>query len=180
MNDKHSDSGKQEIRIQMKTDIRRASIDDVFEIHRMVGDIDGIIQHPVHFYHIMIHYFGNTFFIAHEGQKFAGLVWGFVSQTDHDILFLWQIGLLKVYRGKGVSQQLMRTFIKAAIENQCNKVHATVETANIASFRMFEKMGFENISSGELVKENERRAIKNYYGSGTNQILYEYLLESDR
>ena len=39
-----------------------------------------------------------------------------------------------------------------------------------------EKMGFKNVSMGNTIVENEKKAIVNYYGSGTNQILYEYKL----
>lgn len=156
--------------------ITTPSNDDFIEIQKLIGELKGLVQHPVHFYKIMIHYFGNSFFIIKKDDKIIGFVWGFVSQTNKDILFLWQIGVIKEFRGKNIAQKLVERFIEYAKDNNCKKVHATVETGNIASWKMFEKMGFKNVSMGNTIVENEKKAIVNYYGSGTNQILYEYKL----
>ncbi|MGC9345037.1 MAG: hypothetical protein ACP5E3_20195, partial [Bacteroidales bacterium] len=60
----------------------------------------------------------------------------------------------------------------------CNAVIATVETDNTPSQRLLEKFGF-NIDSQkyrkgdqEMLNVDGREAIKNYYGSGTDQIFY--------
>jgi len=153
--------------------LTKATLEDVFGVQEFVGQLKGLVQHPVHFYNIMIRYFGNTFFILKDENRIVGFVWGFVSQTDHEVLFLWQIGVAESHRGTKAVRQLMDKFIEAARENNCRKVHATVETENIASCKLFEKMRFRNISSGDTLIENGRKATINYYGSGTNQVLYE-------
>ncbi|MFO7923048.1 MAG: GNAT family N-acetyltransferase [Bacteroidales bacterium] len=150
--------------------------DDIPEIHRLIGRLEGLVQHPVHFYKIMFNYFGNSFFIVKEAGRVIGFTWGFISQTDKDIFFLWQIGVSEEFRGKNLAQKLIGKLIEFAKKNNCKKIHATVETGNVGSWKMFEKMGFENASEGNTVVENGRKAIINYYGSGTNQILYEYQL----
>ncbi|MFP4488134.1 MAG: GNAT family N-acetyltransferase, partial [Bacteroidales bacterium] len=121
-------------------------------------------------------YFGNSFFIVKEKDEIIGFAWGFISQTDKDIFFLWQIGLDRKYRGRKLAQKLTGRLMDFAKDNGCKKLHATVETGNIPSARMFEKMNFKNISQGNTVIENGKKAMVNYYGSGTNQILYEYVL----
>ncbi|MCF8233489.1 MAG: GNAT family N-acetyltransferase [Bacteroidales bacterium] len=158
--------------------LTKATLKDVFEVQEFVGQQDGLVQHPVHFYNIMIRYFRNTFFIMRDENRIIGFVWGFVSQAEPDVLFLWQIGVAESHRGSGISHQMMEVFIEAARENNCRKVHATVETENIASCKLFEKMRFRNISSGNTLVENGRKAIMNYYGSGTNQVLYEYVVSN--
>ncbi len=156
--------------------ITSATVDDLSDIHQFIGNLEGLVQHPVHFYRIMIEYFGNSFFVMRNEEKIAGFVWGFVSQTNRDIFFLWQIGVSKEYRGKNVAKKLIEKLIASAGELRVKKIHATVETGNIASCRMFEKQGFNNISKGLTTVENGRQAIVNYYGSGTNQVLYELII----
>jgi L-2,4-diaminobutyric acid acetyltransferase len=153
--------------------ITKATGEDVFEIHRFIGNLEGLVQHPVHFYKIMIEYFGNSFFVIKTDDKVIGFVWGFVSQRNSDVFFLWQIGVSKEHRGKDIARKLIDRLITSAKELQYKKIHATVETGNIASCKLFEKYGFTNISKGNTVVENGRKAIANYYGSGTNQVLYE-------
>jgi len=150
--------------------------DNAVEIHKLIGKLDGLVQHPLHFYKIMINYFGNSFLVVKKDNTIIGFVWGFISQVERDTFFLWQIGILKEYRGKKLTHKLIEKLIAFAEENNCKKFHATVETGNIASWKMFEKMGFKNVSAGDVIVENGKKAICNYYGSGTNQILYEYKL----
>lgn len=158
-------------------DITTARLEEVFKIHELIGKLEGLVQHPVHFYNIMIRYFGNTFFVAKEGDKIAGFVWGFISQSDPEVLFLWQIGVTEEYRGNQLSRKLIDSFTQAARDNGCTRIHATVEPENIPSWKMFEKMGFKSITKDgiETITQNEKEAMVDYYGSGTNQFLYEYI-----
>ena len=153
--------------------ITEATLDRVFEIHQLVEELEGLVHHPVHFYNIMIRYFGNSFFIAKENDKIIGFVWGFVSQTDPQVCFLWQIGVSANFRGKGISGKLLGSFIHFAAEKGCKLVRATVEPGNIASWKLFERHGFEVSSTGKTITENKKLAVVNYYGSGTNQVVYE-------
>jgi ribosomal protein S18 acetylase RimI-like enzyme len=87
------------------------------------------------------------------------------------------------YRKKGVGKALVKKVVDYAKENDIGKVYATVESENIASQKLFEKLKFKNVSSEngyKVVKENGKEAILNYYGSGTNQILYELDLVESR
>ncbi|MFO7755414.1 MAG: GNAT family N-acetyltransferase [Bacteroidales bacterium] len=150
--------------------------DDYLKIHELTGKLEGLVQHPVHFYSIICRYFGNSVFIVKEKDEIVGFTWGFISQDDKDIFFLWQIGLDKKYRGRKLAQKLVGRLMDFARDNNCKKIHATVETGNTPSARMFEKMNFRNASHGNTIIENGKKAMVNYYGSGTNQILYEYVL----
>ena len=156
--------------------ITTPSENDFFQIHELIGQLEGLVQHPVHFYKIATKYFGNSFFVAKENEKIVAFVWGFISQTNKEVFFLWQIGVSKDYRGKKLAPQLIDRLIDFAKANHCKKIHATVEPVNIASWKLFEKTGFQNVSSGDTLIENGKKAMVDYYGSGTNQILYEYAL----
>jgi diaminobutyrate acetyltransferase len=155
---------------------------EFMDVQKFVGRCNGLVQHPGHFYKIITEYFGGSFFVAKEDQKIVGFTFGFQSQEDEDIFFVWQIGVDKNQRKKGVGSALLEKVIEYAKENDIKKVHATVETINEPSQRLFESKGFSNISAEngyKIVRENGKDAILNYYGSGTNQILYELdLLES--
>jgi diaminobutyrate acetyltransferase len=156
---------------------------EFMDIHDFVGKCNGLVQHPGHFYKIITEYFGGSFFIAKENDEIIGFTFGFQSQEDEDIFFMWQIGVDKNQRRKGVASALVEKVIYYAQEHGCKKVHATVETKNNPSQRLFESKGFNNISAEngyKVVRERGKDAIINYYGSGTNQILYELDLVDSR
>ncbi|MFO7852589.1 MAG: GNAT family N-acetyltransferase [Bacteroidota bacterium] len=154
---------------------------DFLKIHQLAGKIDGIVQHPGHVYKIMADHFGDTFFIAREENdiEILGFMMGFVSRKMKGELFVWQIAVSGNAQGKGVGSKLLQHTLDYAIKaNDCNAVIATVETDNTPSQRLFEKFGF-NIDSQkyrkgdqEMLTVDGREAIKNYYGSGTDQIFY--------
>ncbi len=157
---------------------------DFIEIHELTGDIDGIVQHPGHLYKIMADHFGDTFFIAREENEvkeaqILGFMMGFMSPKMKGELFVWQIAVSENAQGKSVGSKLLQHTIDFASKaSDCNAVVATVETDNIASQKLFEKFDFQICSqkyvSGnqEFIEVNGKEAIKNYYGSGTDQIFY--------
>lgn len=154
---------------------------DFLKIHKLAGEIDGIVQHPGHVYKIMADHFGDTFFIAREDNEIdiLGFMMGFMSRKMKGDLFIWQIAVSEKAQGKGLGSKLLQHTIDYAKKlSDCNAVIATVETYNTASQKLFEKFGFTIDSQKyrkedqEILSVNGREAIKNYYGSGTDQIFY--------
>ncbi len=153
-------------------------------VWRLAGEIDGIVQHAEHVYKIMADHFGDSFFIAREKTRdgrseMLGFMLGFVSQKFNGHFFVWQIAVSPGSQGKKVGSRLLKHTVEHAGKSfDCQAVMATVETTNIGSQRLFEKLGF-NIksesyreSSQALTLHNGKQAVENYYGSGTDQIFY--------
>ncbi|HDJ32493.1 MAG TPA: GNAT family N-acetyltransferase [Bacteroidetes bacterium] len=61
------------------------------------------------------------------------------SRLYREIFFLRQIGAAKDFREKNIAQQMIRRLTVFARQNGYKKIHTTVETGNIASWKMFEK-----------------------------------------
>lgn len=155
--------------------IEKASIEEYLGLYNLVGRIEGIVQHPTHFYKIMISYFGNSILIAKEKASFVGFLLGFASQVKPSEYFIWQLGVDPQHRGKKIAKKIMEETIITAEKIGCKYVTATVETTNKASQALFESCGFRIVTNkclGEMIEEHGKMAIKNYYASGTNQIFY--------
>lgn len=153
------------------------------EVHRLAGRIRGIVQHPAHLYKIMSDHFGDTFFVARETEDgkepILGFMMGFVSQSIRGHLFVWQIAVTEKAHGKGIGSKLLdHTIDYARKALDCTAVMATVETVNAGSQRLFEKNGFQIASERfkqpgqDLTVRNQKEAVVNYYGSGTDQVFY--------
>ncbi|MFO8130413.1 MAG: GNAT family N-acetyltransferase [Bacteroidales bacterium] len=158
--------------------------EDYKAVHRLAGEIDGIVQHAGHVYKIMADHFGDSFFIAHEKKQngpsvVLGFMLGFVSQKFKGHLFVWQIAVSHKSQGKKVGSGLLKHTVEYARKTRdCHAVMATVETTNIGSQRLFEKLGFTIRSekfrgNGQvLTVHHGKEAVENFYGSGTDQIFY--------
>lgn len=157
---------------------------DFLKIYELAGNIDGIVQHPEHIYKIMADHFGDTFFVAKRENEdndvdILGFMLGFVSRKIKGELFVWQIAVSGKAQGKSIGSKLLQhTIDYAKRADDCSVVMATVETDNMPSQKLFEKFGFiidsrkYRTSNQEMIKVNGKEAIKNYYGSGTDQIFY--------
>lgn len=163
--------------------IRKASVDDFLKLHDLVGRIEGIVQHPTHFYKIMISYFGDSIIIVEDKEKLVGFLIGFVSQVVPEEFFIWQLGVDPEYRGQKIAKKIMEATLEAARQHNCRRIVATVETVNKPSQRLFESSGYKIVTEktlGELIEEHGKLAIKNYYASGTNQVFYEFVIELEK
>jgi len=122
-----------------------------------------LVGHEPHFYRIIIDYFGDTAFIAEDTDgKIIGFTFGFASQTEPDLFFLWQIGVADDMRRNGLASKLLAHLIEAAVKKGCKRVRATVNHDNEPSRRLFEKAGFKNLGR-----------FPNFYFEGEEMIIYE-------
>ena len=164
--------------------IHNPSEESYVEMHRLAGDIDGLVQHPAHVYKIMCDHFGDSIFLAEVKDQLAepvtmGMMLGLSSHKMSGLLFVWQIGVASDMQGAGLGSRLLSVTIDHARNAGYQKVMATVETTNTGSQKLFEKHGFQVVSHNYaqpnhvLVNQHQKPAIQNYYGSGTDQIFYE-------
>lgn len=164
--------------------IDTVSGEDYKTVYKLAGEIEGIVQHAEHVYKIMADHFGDYFFIARDKKEdgssiVLGFMMGLMSRSFKGQLFVWQIAVSRKSQGKKLGSALLKHTLDYAHKcKDCQEVMATVETTNIGSQRLFEKLGFtikseEFKSPGQILTVNNgKRAVVDYYGSGTDQIFY--------
>ncbi|MBD3369923.1 GNAT family N-acetyltransferase [Candidatus Fermentibacteria bacterium] len=146
--------------------------DDFKEVHALAERIEGIVGHPVHLYKILMDHFGDFFLVARIDGETAGFQQGFPSVSREGAYFLWQVGVSPDFRKRGVASALVKETEKVAASAGCTAVEATVETVNYASQGLFESLGYVVASYGDTIEVEGKRAMPDFYGSGTDQILY--------
>lgn len=154
--------------------IRNVDENEFMDIRRFVAKIGGLENYPAHFYRIMLRYFGDTCFVTEDiDHNIIGFVLGMQSQRHKNTYFLWQIGVNPDYQGQGIGSLLLRM-----VENQIqqlggSRIEVTIDPKNIPSRKLFEKAGYQNISSqvGETIEKNGVTAVKDYYSPGRHFIV---------
>jgi ribosomal protein S18 acetylase RimI-like enzyme len=127
----------------------------------------------------MLRYFGNTCFIAEYENNIIGYLMGVISQTRESTYFLWQIGISSSMQGKGIGRLLLESAENKVRGIGLKRIEVTIDPENIPSQKLFESMGFNNISykEGETVRVNGNIAVKDYYRPGRHFMLYEKWLD---
>ncbi len=111
--------------------------------------------------------------VARDQGELIGFQQGFPSLEREGVYFLWQIGVRTGSRMRGLAAELAGEAQRLAAEAGCRCVQATVDVRNVPSCSFFTSLGYRNASFGETVEIDGERAMPDYYGSGTDQILFE-------
>jgi ribosomal protein S18 acetylase RimI-like enzyme len=105
-------------------------------------------------------HFESTSFIAEDGDRLAGFICGFLSQTHEDEAYVHFVGVDPEYRGQGLGRTLYERFFESAQAAGRTVVHAVTSPVNTPSVAFHESIGFE-----------VARVDENYDGSGESRLL---------
>lgn len=155
--------------------IRKAKESEFLKIHEFVKTCRPLEVYPAHFYKIMLRYFNKICFIAEEAGSMIGFAFGLAAQNPSQTCFFWQIGVNRPAQGKGIGKRLVQFFEKEIKKSGFCRIELTVDLENTPSQKLFEKLGYKNISSKEPETVTNKRclAAKNYYGLNRHFIVYE-------
>ena len=141
--------------------IRRADRNDAELLQKLSSQCKPLDVHTIYTYWVIVSYF--KCFILEEDDMPIGFI---ASIETKDILLIWQIGILKDYRGVGYSYLLLDNLL-----SDTNKeVHITVDSKNIAILRAIKSCVRKNkyrleVSDGVKIS-----------GSGTSENVVRYII----
>lgn len=155
--------------------IRKAVQEDFLKVHRFTAGCPPLENYPEHVYKIILRYFGNYCLIAEENGKIIGFVMGIVPQSFPGTFFLWDIGVAPSHQGKGIGGKLVRKIENELKEVGFIRIEVTIDALNIPSYKLFEKMGYQNISErvGKVIEVEGKIAVQDYYKPGRHFMVYE-------
>lgn len=151
--------------------IRKCTVKDVDSVRRFVDKCKPLELHTPFTYWTLFNYFSNLCFLMEEEERILGFISGVRSSLDKDIVYLWQVGVSKEYRGKNYASLLIDHFVKAVIDIDCNKIQVSISPENESSYNAFAKYTKEHsytFSKIGEVRYNDQLSDKKEY-----EILYE-------
>ncbi|HEY6961456.1 MAG TPA: GNAT family N-acetyltransferase [Gaiellaceae bacterium] len=86
-------------------------------------------------------HFRDTSFVALDGERLAGFLCGFRSQTYDDEAYIHFVGIDPAYRGAGIGRALYERFFAAVAPRRV--VRAVTSPQNRGSIAFHEAMGFD-------------------------------------
>lgn len=158
-----------------RLDIRNPQEKDFMEVYAFIRRCPPLEYYYEHVYKIMLRYFRNTCFMAEYQNSIIGFVMGFLSQIHEATYFLWQIGVDPHLQGTGLGKRLLQKVEQEVVLQGARRIEVTIDPENPHSRKLFEKMGYVNISAreGNAIEVKGFPAVKDYYKPGRHFMLFE-------
>ena len=84
-------------------------------------------------------------YMALDGEKVVGLVWGYTLQRmdDNPMMFIYSVDVIESYRKQGIATTLVEKFIDFANEKGYRNTFLITDKDNIAANNLYKKTGGE-------------------------------------
>jgi GNAT superfamily N-acetyltransferase len=149
-----------EIRLCTKADFDQI-IDDIADFWG--NDRVKNLHNPVYLYE-----FGNTAYVAKEGDKVIGYLFGLFSQTE-PVAYVKFIGVRLSHQKRGIGRRLYEHFTRFARTKGCTELKAITSPANKGSIAFHRAIGME--LQGEPDKDG-LPVVRDYGGPGVDRVVF--------
>lgn len=126
-----------------RVDIRNPILSDTAKVAHIALDEEGLDKNSHYMYALMCSHFSATSVVAVIDQEIRGFAFGYRMPDAPDTLFVWQIAVRRVYRGRGVAGRLLTWLLDQPGMEDVKTVAATAAPSNSASIKMFSKLAAE-------------------------------------
>ncbi|WP_200843794.1 diaminobutyrate acetyltransferase [Pantoea sp. 18069] len=119
---------------------RAAQPHDGADLWRLAQATRTLEVNSAYFYLVFATDFAGTCLVAEHAGRVVGMVLGYQPPQDPRSAFVWQVGLLPKYQGRGLGLQLLEHWRALPALCHCAFVTATVADDNIASQALFRRL----------------------------------------
>jgi L-2,4-diaminobutyric acid acetyltransferase len=124
--------------------LRQPRLEDGAAMCQLVQETTPLDPNSCYAYLLLCTHFSDTCIVAEGGNGLVGFVSAYRLPTDPDVLFVWQVGVKPVARGKGLAKTMIRTLLKRDTCQDVKFLEATVTPSNVASQSLFRALANEH------------------------------------
>ncbi|MGB1799832.1 MAG: GNAT family N-acetyltransferase [Gammaproteobacteria bacterium] len=118
--------------------IRHVTEEDLGKIRAFVKDNPPLGFHTLYTYWVLYSQFGRLWHICEENGNIVGFISGIKSVSEPSTVLIWQIGVSKNIRGKGVSTALIDEFLSSCKQLGIENGLVTIDPSNKVSLGLFQ------------------------------------------
>ena len=123
--------------------LRQPRLDDGAAMCQLVQETTPLDPNSCYAYLLLCTHFSDTCIVAEDGSELVGFVSAYRPPTDPDVLFVWQVGVKPVARGKGLAKTMIQTLLERDACQSVKFLEATVTPSNAASQTLFRSLANE-------------------------------------
>lgn len=116
---------------------RTPTVADGAGIWRIVQESGVLDLNSAYLYLLLSKDFADTCIVAEQDKRLIGFASGYRPPTRHEVIFLWQIGIIADLRGQGLGKRLLAHFLRNTGASGAEFLETTISPSNEASQNLF-------------------------------------------
>jgi L-2,4-diaminobutyric acid acetyltransferase len=104
----------------------------------LAQDSQVLSVNSTYYYTLMAQHFLDTCLVAEDQGKICGYITGYTPPAQPSTLFVWQVGVARLYQGQGIGKKMLCALIN---RKQPDYLEATIAQDNHASINLFRSVG---------------------------------------
>mgnify|MGYP003335715068 CR=1 FL=1 len=110
---------------------------DLWMIAKQTGVLD---LNSSYSYNLIATHFSETSAVTFLEDKPAGFLSAYLIPKSPQILFIWQIGVMPQYQGKGFAFAMIKNVLSRQVCQKVTSINTTITPSNTASRKLFQKV----------------------------------------
>jgi L-2,4-diaminobutyric acid acetyltransferase len=123
--------------VRGQLNLRGPEVADAARIWRALPGIGSLERNTAYAYLLLCSHFASTGIVAELDGELAGFVLGYRPPSDPQAIFVWQVGVAPVARGRGVGGRMLDALLERPGCRDARWLSATVAGDNAASLALF-------------------------------------------
>ncbi len=125
-------------------EFRHPIASDGYALHQLIADCPPLDPNSMYCNLLQCSHFNETALVAIEKGILCAFITGYIPPKAPTTLFIWQVGVHRDYRGKGLAYQIWQELFKRlAPQHLLEFIETTITDDNKASWALFQKIGRE-------------------------------------
>ncbi|MHA1229904.1 MAG: GNAT family N-acetyltransferase [Candidatus Helarchaeota archaeon] len=124
--------------------IRNVKVSDAPEIVKVAENCSPLLRNSVEgTYEFLARCFSNTFFVYEENDTVIGYIVGFPNTAKLGEFWIYQVGVIDKYRGKGIGSKLFKALFDQVKSEKYERIRSHYIFENKVSANLHKKFGME-------------------------------------
>lgn len=123
---------------KMSITIRKPKLTDGHSIYELARISKPLDLNSLYSYLLISAHFDQTSVIAETGHDIVGYVSGYIHPHHDDTLFIWQIAVHPIMRGRGLATRMLNDILKRRESANIKFIEATITPSNKKSRNLFQ------------------------------------------
>ncbi len=149
--------------------LRKPIKSDAKKVFNLVKDTNVLDVNSEYLYLLQATHFKESCCVAAVNELIGGFVSGYIHPQNSEVLFIWQVGVDKQLKGKGLAQRLILDILKRDSMSGVKYIYTTISPSNTASRRLFEKLADH---LGCEIKSESYFEIEDFNNAHEEEVLY--------